>query len=64
MSRENFVKKLKFWWDRCGFTRHDEAKSLGISARIFRHREIARRIPRGLGLNALLLLPDEKLKCQ
>jgi hypothetical protein len=64
MSREKFVKKPKFWRDRCGFIRHDDAKSLGISARILRNRETARSMPRGLGLNALLVLTDEKVKCR
>lgn len=62
MTRGNFAKKLKSWRERRGFTQQDAAKSLGISIRTLQNWEIARNMPRGFGLNALLLLIEEKPK--
>jgi transcriptional regulator with XRE-family HTH domain len=55
MTRANFAKKLKSWRERRGFTQQDAAKSLGISIRTLQNWEIARNMPRGFGLKALLL---------
>jgi DNA-binding transcriptional regulator YiaG len=62
MTREKFAKTLKRWRDRKGFTQQDAAKKLGISVRTLQNWEIARNMPRGFGLNALLLLIEEKPK--
>jgi DNA-binding transcriptional regulator YiaG len=62
MTHEKFAKTLKHWRDRKGFTQQDAAKSLGISVRTLQNWEIARYMPRGFGLNALILLIGEKPK--
>jgi DNA-binding transcriptional regulator YiaG len=62
MKSENFAKKLKSWRERRAFTQHDAAKSLGISVRTLQNWEIARNMPRGFGLKALLLVIENKPK--
>jgi len=62
MTREFFAKKLQAWRERRGFTQHAAAKNLGISVRTLQNWEIARNMPRGFGLNALLLVIQEKPK--
>lgn len=62
MTREFFAKKLQAWRERRSFTQHDAAKNLGISVRTLQNWEIARNMPRGFGLNALLLVIQEKPK--
>jgi DNA-binding transcriptional regulator YiaG len=62
MTRENFAKKLQAWRERRGFTQQEAAKNLGISVRTLQNWEIARNMPRGFGLNALLLVIQEKPK--
>ena len=54
MTRKQFAKKLKAWRERKGFTQADAAKKLGLSARTLQNWEIARNMPRGYGLAALL----------
>lgn len=62
MTRETFAKKLQAWRERRGFTQQEAAKNLGISVRTLQNWEIARNMPRGFGLNALLLVIQEKPK--
>ena len=62
MTREKFARTLKSWRERKAFTQQDAAKKLGISVRTLQNWEIARNMPRGFGLNALLLLIEEKPK--
>jgi transcriptional regulator with XRE-family HTH domain len=62
MTREKFARTLKSWRERKGFTQQDAAKKLGISVRTLQNWEIARNMPRGFGLNALLVLIREKSK--
>ena len=54
MTRKQFTKTLKAWRERKGFTQAEAAKHLGISVRTLQNWEIARNMPRGFGLNALL----------
>ena len=54
MTRKQFTKTLKDWRDRKGFTQVEAAKKLGISVRTLQNWEIARNMPRGYGLAALL----------
>ena len=54
MTRKQFTKTLKAWRERRGFTKAEAAKHLGISVRTLQNWEIARNMPRGFGLNALL----------
>ncbi len=62
MTRETFAKKLQSWRERRRFTQQEAAKNLGISVRTLQNWEIARNMPRGFGLNALLLVIQEKPK--
>lgn len=62
MTRKKFAKELQAWRERRGFTQQDAAKNLGISVRTLQNWEIARNMPRGFGLNALLLVIQEKPK--
>lgn len=62
MTHEKFAKKLQAWRERRGFTQQEAAKNLGISVRTLQNWEIARNMPRGFGLNALLLVIQEKPK--
>lgn len=64
MTRGKFARTLKSWRERKGFTQQDAAKKLGISVRTLQNWEIARNMPRGFGLNALLLLIGEKSRRQ
>jgi transcriptional regulator with XRE-family HTH domain len=54
MDRRKFRKLLKGWRDRKGFTQFEAAKRLGISVRTLQNWEIARNMPRGFGLQALV----------
>ncbi|MBE2180200.1 MAG: helix-turn-helix transcriptional regulator [Chthoniobacterales bacterium] len=54
MTRKQFTKTLKDWRERKGFTQAEAAKHLGISVRTLQNWEIARNMPRGYGLAALL----------
>ena len=62
MDHARFRKLLKNWRERKSFTQFDAAKHLGVSLRTLQNWEIARNMPRGFGLNALLLLIEEKPK--
>ena len=54
MTRKQFREAVKDWRERKGLTQADAAKKLGISVRTLQNWEIARNMPRGYGLNALL----------
>ena len=54
VTRKKFAKLLKYYRVRRKFTQEDAAKHLGISVRTLQNWEIARNVPRGFGLNALL----------
>jgi transcriptional regulator with XRE-family HTH domain len=54
MDHRKFRKLLKSWRDRKGFTQLEAAKRLGISVRTLQNWEIARNMPRGFGLQALV----------
>ena len=54
VTRKKFAKLLKDYRVRRKFTQEDAAKHLGISVRTLQNLEIARNVPRGFGLNALL----------
>ena len=52
--RKQFRKAVKDWRERKGLTQADAAKKLGISIRTLQNWEIARNMPRGYGLTALM----------
>ena len=54
VTRKKFAKLLRDYRERRRFTQEDAAKHLGISVRTLQNWEIARNVPRGFGLNALL----------
>ena len=54
MTRKQFREAVKDWRERKGLTQADAAKKLGISVRTLQNWEIARNMPRGYGLGALL----------
>jgi DNA-binding transcriptional regulator YiaG len=56
----NFRKLLKRWREAKGFTKHDAAKHLSASLRTLQNWEIARNMPRGFGLKALVELLSSK----
>ncbi len=54
VTRKKLAKLLKDYRERRRFTQEDAAKHLCISVRTLQNWEIARNMPRGLGLAALL----------
>lgn len=54
MTREEFQKMIQRWRAKNGFTQQDAADHLGISIRTLQNWEIARNMPNGYGLKALL----------
>jgi len=54
VTRKKFAKLLKDYRERRRFTQEDAAKHLGVSVRTLQNWEIARNMPRGFGLAALL----------
>ena len=54
VTRKKFAKLLKDYRERRRFTQEDAAKHLGVSLRTLQNWEIARNMPRGFGLAALL----------
>ena len=62
MTRKQFREAVKDWRERKGLTQADAAKKLGISVRTLQNWEIARNMPRGYGLGALLktIAPRQK----
>jgi len=54
MTREEFQKRLQRWRTKMGFTQQQAADHLGISVRTLQNWEIARNMPTGYGLKALL----------
>ncbi len=54
MTRDEFQKTLQRWRAKNGFTQQDAADNLGISIRTLQNWEIARNMPNGYGLKAIL----------
>ena len=54
MTREKFQRTIQRWRVKKGFTQQDAADHLGISIRTLQNWEIARNMPSGYGLKALL----------
>lgn len=54
VTRKKFAKILKEYRERRGFTQEEAAAKLGVSVRTLQNWEIARNMPRGFGLAALL----------
>jgi len=54
MTREEFKETIKRWRERKGFTQQEAADHIGISVRTLQNWEIARNMPNGYGLKALL----------
>ena len=54
MTHDEFSKTIQAWLTRKGITKKQAAAELGISVRTLQNWEIARNMPRGFGLNALL----------
>jgi len=60
MDHAKFRKLLKRWREAKGFTQQDAAKHLGVSLRTLQNWEIARNMPRGFGLKAIVELLSSK----
>ena len=60
MTRKKFATTLKDYRERRRFTQEDAAKHLGVSLRTLQNWEIARNMPRGFGLTALLKVISPK----
>jgi DNA-binding transcriptional regulator YiaG len=54
VTRRKFAKILKEYRERRRFTQEEAAAKLGVSVRTLQNWEIARNMPRGFGLAALL----------
>ena len=54
MTRKKFATTLKDYRERRRFTQEEAAAKLGVSVRTLQNWEIARHMPRGFGLAALL----------
>lgn len=60
VTRKKFAATLKDYRKRRRFTQEDAAKHLGVSLRTLQNWEIARNMPRGFGLTALLKVISPK----
>ena len=60
VTRKKFAATLKDYRERRRFTQEDAAKHLGVSLRTLQNWEIARNMPRGFGLTALLKVISPK----
>jgi DNA-binding transcriptional regulator YiaG len=60
MTRKKFANILKDYRDRRRFTQQEAAAKLGVSVRTMQNWEIARNMPRGFGLTALLKVISPK----
>jgi DNA-binding transcriptional regulator YiaG len=54
VTRKKFAKLLKDYRERRKITQEDAAKHLDVSVRTLQNWEIARNMPRGFGLRALV----------
>ena len=54
MNRKKFAKLLKEYRERRRFTQEEAAAKLGVSVRTLQNWEVARNMPRGFGLVALV----------
>ena len=59
-TRKKFAKTLKEYRERRRFTQEEAAAKLGVSVRTLQNWEIARNMPRGFGLSALLKVISPK----
>jgi DNA-binding transcriptional regulator YiaG len=62
VTRKKFARLLKDYRERHRFTQEDAAKHLGVSVRTLQNWEIARNMPRGFGLRALVATLDKGRK--
>lgn len=62
MTRKKLANLLKDYRERHRFTQEDAAKHLGVSVRTLQNWEIARNMPRGFGLRALVATLDKGRK--
>ena len=60
ITRNRFAKVLKDYRERRRFTQEEAATKLGVSLRTLQNWEIARNMPRGFGLTALLKVISPK----
>jgi transcriptional regulator with XRE-family HTH domain len=60
VTRKQFAKLLKDYRERRRFTQEDAAKHMGVSVRTLQNWEIARNMPRGFGLIALVKALEKK----
>jgi len=60
ITRKRFAKVLKEYRERRRFTQEEAATKLGVSLRTLQNWEIARNMPRGFGLTALLKVISPK----
>jgi transcriptional regulator with XRE-family HTH domain len=60
VTRKKFAKILKEYRERRRFTQEEAASKLGVSVRTLQNWEIARNMPRGFGLAALLKVISPK----
>lgn len=54
-DKDAFAAKLKKWRERQGLSQSQAAKELGVNLDTLQNWEIARTMPRGIGLTALLV---------
>jgi DNA-binding transcriptional regulator YiaG len=54
VTRKKFAKLLKDYRERRRFTQEAAAKHLGVSLRTLQNWEVARNMPQGFGLKALV----------
>ena len=54
MTKDEFKQAIQHWRAAKGYTQQEAADRLGISVRTLQNWEIARNMPKGYGINALL----------
>lgn len=60
ITRKRFATVLKEYREQRRFTQQEAATKLGVSVRTLQNWEIARNMPRGFGLTALLKVISPK----
>ena len=55
-AKAEFAAKLKKWRERRGLSQSQAATELGVNLDTLQNWEIARTMPRGIGLSALLAM--------
>jgi DNA-binding transcriptional regulator YiaG len=61
-EKVDFAAKLKKWRERRGLSQPQAAKELGVNINTLQNWEIARTMPRGIGLTGLLALIASHLR--